>query len=197
MSFIKSSIGKMDRLIAAILTLTREGRREFKPERIDVHDLIEGIAKTVAHQAEEANATISIDPLPQVVSRPACARADLLEPDRQRAEVSEAGRARRDSRHRRGKNRLHCLRSDRQRPRDRPEGSPADFRPVSPGRRAGSSGPGHWARPCPRAGAADGRNAFGFIGARPGQHLHGDAADQMDFACGRKVTHDVPRSPSS
>ena len=56
LSFIKSSIGKMDRLIAAILTLTREGRREFKPERIDVHDLIEGIAKTVAHQAEEANA---------------------------------------------------------------------------------------------------------------------------------------------
>ena len=36
--FIKSSIGKMDRLIAAILTLTREGRREFKPERIDMRD---------------------------------------------------------------------------------------------------------------------------------------------------------------
>ena len=68
LSFIKSSIGKMDRLIAAILTLTREGRREFKPERIDVHELIEGIAKTVAHQVEEANATINIDPLPQVVS---------------------------------------------------------------------------------------------------------------------------------
>jgi CHASE3 domain sensor protein len=31
LSFIKSSIGKMDRLIAAIMTFTREGRREFKP----------------------------------------------------------------------------------------------------------------------------------------------------------------------
>jgi signal transduction histidine kinase len=68
LNFIKSSIGKMDRLIAAILTLTREGRREFKPERIDVHELIENIAKTVAHQAEEANAEIRIEPLPEVVS---------------------------------------------------------------------------------------------------------------------------------
>jgi signal transduction histidine kinase len=68
LNFIKSSIGKMDRLIAAILTLTREGRREFKPERIDVHELIENIARTVAHQAEEANAEIRIEPLPEVVS---------------------------------------------------------------------------------------------------------------------------------
>lgn len=68
LNFIKSSIGKMDRLIAAILTLTREGRREFKPELIDVRDLIEGIAKTVAHQAEEADATIRVEPLPEVVS---------------------------------------------------------------------------------------------------------------------------------
>lgn len=68
LSFIKSSIAKMDRLIAAILTLTREGRREFKPQRIDMRELIEGIAKTVAHQAEEANATIAVEVLPEVVS---------------------------------------------------------------------------------------------------------------------------------
>jgi signal transduction histidine kinase len=68
LSFIKSSIGKMDRLIAAILTLTREGRREFKPERVDVRELIETITKTVAHQAEEANATIRIEWLPNIVS---------------------------------------------------------------------------------------------------------------------------------
>jgi signal transduction histidine kinase len=68
LSFIKSSIGKMDRLIAAILTLTREGRREFKPERIEMGELIETIAKTVAHQAEEADAAIKVEPLPAVVS---------------------------------------------------------------------------------------------------------------------------------
>lgn len=68
LGFIKSSIGKMDRLISAILNLTREGRREFKPERIDTRELIQGIVSTVAHQAAEAEAQIRIDPLPNVVS---------------------------------------------------------------------------------------------------------------------------------
>ena len=68
LGFIKSSIGKMDRLISAILNLTREGRREFKPERIDTRELIENIVSTVAHQAAEAQAQIRIDPLPNIVS---------------------------------------------------------------------------------------------------------------------------------
>jgi signal transduction histidine kinase len=58
----------MDRLIAAILTLTREGRRDFKPEPVDVRDLIENITKTMAHQIAEADATITIEPLPPLVS---------------------------------------------------------------------------------------------------------------------------------
>lgn len=66
--FIKSSIGKMDRLISAILNLTREGRREFKPVPIDTRDLIENIASTVAHQAQETRTTIHIEPLPEVIS---------------------------------------------------------------------------------------------------------------------------------
>ena len=68
LGFIKSSIGKMDRLISAILNLTREGRREFRPERIDSRELIEGIVSTVAHQAAEAEAQIRIEPLPDIVS---------------------------------------------------------------------------------------------------------------------------------
>jgi signal transduction histidine kinase len=68
LAFIKSSIAKMDRLISAILNLTREGRREFRPERIDVRELIEAIVSTVAHQAAEANAQIRIEPLPDIVS---------------------------------------------------------------------------------------------------------------------------------
>ncbi|WP_414709682.1 sensor histidine kinase [Rhodopseudomonas sp.] len=68
LSFIKSSIAKMDRLISAILNLTREGRREFKPVLIDTRELIEGIVSTVAHQAAEAEAEIRIEPLPQIVS---------------------------------------------------------------------------------------------------------------------------------
>ncbi len=68
LGFIKSSIAKMDRLISAILNLTREGRREFEPVRIDVRELIEAIVTTVAHQAAEANAQIRIEPLPAIVS---------------------------------------------------------------------------------------------------------------------------------
>jgi signal transduction histidine kinase len=68
LGFIKSSIGKMDRLISAILNLTREGRREFKPIKIDTRDLIESIASTVAHQAAETQTTIRIEPLPDIVS---------------------------------------------------------------------------------------------------------------------------------
>jgi signal transduction histidine kinase len=68
LGFIKSSIAKMDRLITAILNLTREGRREFQPERIDTRELIEAIVTTVAHQAAEAEAQIRIEPLPNLVS---------------------------------------------------------------------------------------------------------------------------------
>ena len=68
LGFIKSSIGKMDRLISAILNLTREGRRQFQPVKIEMRDLIEGIVATVAHQAAEAEAQIRIEPLPDIVS---------------------------------------------------------------------------------------------------------------------------------
>lgn len=68
LGFIKSSIAKMDRLITAILNLTREGRREFHPVKIDTRELIEGIVTTVAHQAAEADAQIRIEPLPDIVS---------------------------------------------------------------------------------------------------------------------------------
>jgi signal transduction histidine kinase len=68
LGFIKSSIAKMDRLISAILNLTREGRREFQPVPIDTRELIEAIVATVAHQAAEAEAQIRIEPLPDIVS---------------------------------------------------------------------------------------------------------------------------------
>jgi signal transduction histidine kinase len=68
LGFIKSSIDKMDRLIAAILNLTREGRRRFEPQRLDMRKLIESLVSAVAHQASEAQAEIHIAPLPQIVS---------------------------------------------------------------------------------------------------------------------------------
>ena len=68
LSFIKSSIGKMDRLISAILSLTREGRREFAPVPVEMRALIEGIVSTLAHQAAQAEARIAVGTLPRIVS---------------------------------------------------------------------------------------------------------------------------------
>lgn len=68
LGFIKTSIAKMDRLISAILNLTREGRREFQPVKIDTRELIEAIVSTLAHQAAEAQAEIHLEPLPNLVS---------------------------------------------------------------------------------------------------------------------------------
>jgi len=68
LGFIKSSIARMDRLISAILNLTREGRREFQPEKIETRDFVEAIVSSMAHQAAEAQADIHIEPLPEIVS---------------------------------------------------------------------------------------------------------------------------------
>ncbi|WP_027530891.1 CHASE3 domain-containing protein [Bradyrhizobium sp. WSM3983] len=68
LGFIKSSIARMDRLISAILNLTREGRREFQPEKIDTRDFVETIVSTLAHQSAEAQAEIHVEPLPNIVS---------------------------------------------------------------------------------------------------------------------------------
>lgn len=66
--FIKSSITKMDRLISAILNLTREGRREFRPEWINMNKLVQTAANSLAHQVQELGAEIVIEQLPDIQS---------------------------------------------------------------------------------------------------------------------------------
>jgi len=64
--FIKTSIGNMDRLINAVLKLSREGRREFRPERIDMDELLTSITATVTHRAVELGARIEVASLPSI-----------------------------------------------------------------------------------------------------------------------------------
>ena len=67
--FIRSSTQKMDRLINAILRLSREGRRVISPERLDMYALLGGVADTLRHQASAKGAQIDIKgPLPDLVS---------------------------------------------------------------------------------------------------------------------------------
>jgi signal transduction histidine kinase len=68
LSFIKSSIAKMDRLIGALLKLSREGQRQFQPQFIDMSQLLRSTLEAMAHQAQDVNAKIIIGELPTITS---------------------------------------------------------------------------------------------------------------------------------
>jgi signal transduction histidine kinase len=66
--FIKTSISKMDRLINAILQLSRVGRREFKAQRIDLNEMVGALVADFGHRAQQAQTEITIGRLPTIVS---------------------------------------------------------------------------------------------------------------------------------
>ena len=67
--FIRASTTKMDGLIGAILKLSREGRRELKRERVDLHALLIDVTTSLQHQLDSAGATLELpDTLPSVVA---------------------------------------------------------------------------------------------------------------------------------
>lgn len=66
--FIRASTAKMDRLINAILKLSREGRRHLVPELLDMTAMVQNIADSVRHQTEAADARIDVEPLPAMES---------------------------------------------------------------------------------------------------------------------------------
>jgi signal transduction histidine kinase len=58
--FIRSSTEKMDRLINAILRLSRLGRREITPEWLDMDKVVQGVVDTMHMRIEDARATVEI-----------------------------------------------------------------------------------------------------------------------------------------
>lgn len=66
--FIRSSTQKMDRLINAILRLSREGRRTLAPELLDLNALVRSIADTMQHRLTETGTALTIAPLPMLTS---------------------------------------------------------------------------------------------------------------------------------
>jgi len=68
LGFIKASIGRMDRLINAILKISREGRRDFHPEPIDMSALVGAIVASLEHQLQETGTKVRIDRLPPLTS---------------------------------------------------------------------------------------------------------------------------------
>jgi signal transduction histidine kinase len=60
--FIRTSTQKMDRLINAILRLSREGRRPITPERLDMDALMAGVVGALRHRIDELGIEVVIAP---------------------------------------------------------------------------------------------------------------------------------------
>jgi signal transduction histidine kinase len=67
--FIRASTQKMDRLINAILRLSREGRRTLTPEKLQMEKLFGGIVSSLEHRLVETGTMVTIEkPIPDIVS---------------------------------------------------------------------------------------------------------------------------------
>jgi len=68
-TFIRAATRKMDGLINAILKISREGRRQLKPETLDLREIAETTINTVHHQIAENGGSVSVDvQAPRIVS---------------------------------------------------------------------------------------------------------------------------------
>ncbi|TXM71902.1 PAS domain-containing protein [Methylobacterium sp. WL12] len=69
LGFIRAAVTRMEGLIAAILKLSREGRRRFAPEPLALTSLLQSLADAQRHQIETAGATVSVAAdLPTIVA---------------------------------------------------------------------------------------------------------------------------------
>ena len=67
--FIRTSTQKMDRLINAILKLSREGRRTIAPEHIDPAQLVDTIIGSMQHIVDDRGAVVRVErPMPAIVT---------------------------------------------------------------------------------------------------------------------------------
>ena len=67
--FIRTSTQKMDRLINAILKLSREGRRVLVREKVNVAAMADNIAASLQHRLDEQGTTITVQrPLPEMTT---------------------------------------------------------------------------------------------------------------------------------
>jgi len=68
LKYIGSSINQMDKLINAVLALSRIGHRELKPERIDMDLVVRSALESFAHRIAHDKVSVTIGPLPVVIA---------------------------------------------------------------------------------------------------------------------------------
>jgi len=66
--FISASTSKFERLINALLQLSRSGRRELRPEALDMNDLVAATLDSLQRSIEESGAEIVVEPLPNALA---------------------------------------------------------------------------------------------------------------------------------
>jgi PAS domain S-box-containing protein len=68
MEFIANSVSQMDSFINSVLQLSRLGRRELKPEPLDMNALVQTSLENLAHQIQERGTKVTVGSLPEVVA---------------------------------------------------------------------------------------------------------------------------------
>jgi PAS domain S-box-containing protein len=68
LEFITNSVSRMDSFINSILLLSRMGRRDLKPESIDMNAVVQETLANLAHQIQERGITVTTGSLPPVVA---------------------------------------------------------------------------------------------------------------------------------
>ncbi len=68
LNFIEAAASNMDNYVNALLKLSRLGRRELRPERLRVGEIVERSLNGLAHQIAERGAIVCVGPLPEVVA---------------------------------------------------------------------------------------------------------------------------------
>jgi signal transduction histidine kinase len=68
LEFIETAVERMDRLIAALLQLSRMGRRKLDPEAIDMNALVQDTLNVLAHEAAQDGVRVRAEPLPKVTA---------------------------------------------------------------------------------------------------------------------------------
>lgn len=68
LTFIGSSVNRMDNLINAVLKLSRVGRRKLNPEPVSAQDLVRTVLHSLAHQIESHQISVKLHDLPDVVA---------------------------------------------------------------------------------------------------------------------------------
>jgi PAS domain S-box-containing protein len=68
LEFITNSVSRMDSFINSVLQLSRLGRRELKPEPIDMNTLVQTSLENLSHQIQARGTTVTVESLPQVVA---------------------------------------------------------------------------------------------------------------------------------